>query len=173
MVDGDDEKLGGLVELLVLINNAVDLVKRRRSPVAANEALPVDAEAEDHLEPHWHNMPYLIGRVVDEESGKPVPGAQISLLVDGERVSQAGSGWTNPYTTSDAGQGFYSFLPVAVHSEESARKFNVQIVIEVDGYERHSLERTVKTKGELAARVDFRYDGFIDLGTTRLRKNGR
>ena len=35
---------------------------------------------------------------------------------------------------------------------------------------KHTLEQTVKTQGELSARLEFRNDGFINLGTTCLTK---
>ena len=163
-------KLGNLVELLFLINNAVDVVKKRRSAPSQPESEAGDGEEDDHIEPHWHNIPYLIGRVIDGEKKQPISDVQITLLVDGEKIGQAGSGWTNPYTTSGAAQGFYSFLPEPIHSEERKRKFSLRILFEGAGYESEEIERVVKTHGELAARRDFRNDGFINLGATTLTK---
>ncbi len=168
--DENDSKLGNLVELLFLINSAVDVVKKRRSSLPPGDLSKGEGEEDDHIEPHWHNIPYLIGRVVDEEGKHPVPNIRITLLVDGEKIGQAGSGWTNPYTTSGAAQGFYSFLPEPIHSEERKRKFALKIEFEGDGYEPTFIEETVRTHGELSARRDFRNDGFINLGATKLVK---
>lgn len=168
--NGDDANLGNLIELLMLINSAVDVVKKRRSTSVSEEAASSETEIDSAIEPHWHNIPFLIGRAVNCDDAKPAPGIHITLLVDGEKVSQAGSGWTNPYITSGAAQGFYSFLPAAVHSEERKREFKLKIIFEGDGYEQSFLKKTVKTRGELSARLDFRNDGFINLGTTCLKK---
>ena len=171
----DDEngaKLGNLVELLFLINSAVDVVKKRRSSSVPRDQMAGEKMEDDHIEPHWHNIPYLIGRVVDNESKRPAPDIKITLLVDGDKVGQAGSGWTNPYTTSGAAQGFYSFLPEPIHSEERKRKFALKILFEGNGYEPVTFEQAVKTHGELSARRDFRNDGFINLGATNLIKSG-
>ena len=171
----DDEngaKLGNLVELLFLINSAVDVVKKRRSSSVPRDQMAGEKMEDDHIEPHWHNIPYLIGRVVDSDGKRPVPDIKITLLVDGEKIGQAGNGWTNPYTTSGAAQGFYSFLPEPIHSEEHRRKFALKILFEGDGFEPVTIEQTVKTHGELAARRDFRNDGFINLGATSLVKPG-
>ncbi len=165
-------KLGNLVELLFLINSSVDVVKKRRSSLPLQDTVLGDGEEDDHIEPHWHNIPYLIGRVVDSEGKHPVPDIKITLLVDGEKIGQAGSGWTNPYTTSGAAQGFYSFLPEPIHSEDRKRKFALKILFEGKGYETLTVEQTVKTHGELAARRDFRNDGFINLGAADLVKSG-
>jgi competence protein ComFB len=168
--DESGAKLGNLVELLFLINSAVDVVKKRRSSSAPQDQLVGEGEEDDHIEPHWHNIPYIIGRVIDSEDKRPIPDVKITLLVDGDKVGQAGSGWTNPYTTSGAAQGFFSFLPEPIHSEEHARKFDLKLLFEGKGYEPVTLEQTAKTHGELSARRDFRNDGFINLGATRLVK---
>ncbi|MBN1685224.1 MAG: late competence development ComFB family protein, partial [Spirochaetales bacterium] len=100
ILDNDNDKnLSSLVELLFLINGAVDVVKKRRSTTASDDAPPEEVEVESRIEPNWHNIPFLIGRVVNCADGKPVPGIRITLLVNGEKVRQAGSGWTNPYIT--------------------------------------------------------------------------
>ena len=168
--DENESKLENLVELLLLINSAVDIVKKRRSSVAKDEISPEETEEEDHVEPHWHNIPYLIGRVVDGGDRKPVAGVKITLLANGSQLKQAGNGWTNPYVTSLAAHGFYSFLPAPIHSEDRMRNFDLQLLFEINGYRNCTLKRNVKTSGELAARLDFSNDGFINLGTTLLEK---
>ena len=169
--EGDEGNIDGLVEILLLVNTAVDVVKQRR-PSAGNEDESItDTEADDHIEPHWHNIPYIIGRVVDDESGQPVPDIQVTLMVDGEKIDQAGNGWRNPYTTNSATGGFFSFLPKPIHFEKLNAEFQLKIVFESGMYKAHNIERTVKTHGELAARQEFRNDGSINLGTTSLLKN--
>ena len=168
--DGSDEKLENLVELLMLINSAVDVVKKRRSSSVTDDAQSEEAAADDSMSPHWHNIPYLIGRVVDNNGGKALPGIQVTLLVDDKKVRQAGTGWTNPYVTGEPTGGFYSFLPAPIHAEEQNLTFNLKIVLEGKSYKTHTIEQTVETHGEYAARLDFRNDGFINLGTTGLHK---
>jgi hypothetical protein len=169
--EGDDGNIDGLVAILLLVNTAVDVVKDRRPSGGDETAGSSDFEAEDHIEPHWHNIPYLIGRAVDSETGQPASGTKVTLTVDGETVDQAGSGWTNPYVTNSATRGFYSFLPKPIHSEEHSIEFKLEIVFENGGCETHRLEKTVRTQGELSARLEFRNEGFINLGTTSLRKS--
>lgn len=166
--EGDDGNIEGLVELLLLVNKAVDVVSARRSPKGSEDAAPGEDEADDHVEPHWHNIPYLIGRAVDCETRKPVPDTKITLLVDGQKIEQAGSGWTNPYSTNNATRGFYSFLPKSIHSEERKKRFNLTLLFEHDGYKKTELEHQVKTHGEITVRQEFNNDGFIHLGTTCL-----
>jgi len=168
--NGNEANLGSLVELLLLINTAVDVVKKRRVSAASNDQPPEEEEIDGPIEPHWHNIPYMIGRVVDRDDGNPVPGIRITLLVNGKKVGQAGSGWTNPYTTSRAAQGYFSFLPAAIRSGERRKEYDLTIIFEGDGYKHFTLEKTVKTESEFAARLDFRNDGFINLGTTCLSK---
>jgi hypothetical protein len=43
-------------------------------------------------------------------------------------------------------------------------------MFEGEGYDSFTLEERVETRGEYSARLDFRNDGFINLGTTRLSK---
>lgn len=168
--DGNEGNLGSLVELLLLINTAVDVIKERRLSPAGNEFQPEEEAVNDLIQPRWHNIPYLIGRVVDRNDGKPVPGINISLLVNGELARQAGNGWTNPYTTSAAVLGYFSFLPAPIRDEQQKKEFDLKVVFEGEGYERFVLEDTAKTEAELSARLDFRNDGFINLGTVSLAK---
>lgn len=168
--ENESENLVDLVELLLLVNTAVDVVAGRRSPEKKASEEPADSDVDDHIEPHWHNIPYLIGRVIDSEDRKPIPGVKITLFVDGVLVDQAGSGWTNPHIISGATRGFYSFLPIAIHAEEKKKRFGLEVKFEIEGYKEQVLEHAVKTQGELSARLDFRNDGFINLGTTSLKK---
>jgi competence protein ComFB len=168
--ESENGNIQSLVELLLLVNSAVDVVKRRQTAAGNGDEAAEDAEADDHLEPHWHNIPFLIGRVVDCKSGEPVPDIRITLLVNGDKLEQAGSGWTNPCTTNAATRGFYSFLPKAIHSEEPKKKFALRIMFESDAYESQTVEQSAVTEGELSARHDFRNDGFINLGTTCLKR---
>ena len=168
--EGNNDNIGDLVELLLLVNRAIDVVKARRRPGSLSGESGTGMEADDHVEPHWHNIPYLIGRAIGGETGKSVSDIKITLFVDGEVINQAGGGWTNPCTTNDATRGFYSFLPAPIHSEERRKRFQLKILFEHSDYETCEIEQVVKTHGELAARLDFRNDGFINLGSIELKK---
>ncbi|MBT3272561.1 MAG: late competence development ComFB family protein [Spirochaetales bacterium] len=166
--EDNDGEFNDLVGLLLLVNRAIDVVKDRRHPDGSRDGGNEAVEEEDHVEPHWHNIPYVIGRVVGNDASKPIADVKITQFVDGELVNQAKGGWTNPYLTNSATKGFYSFLPAPIHSEERKRRFVMKLVFEHADFARHEVDHQVKTHGEIAARLDFRNDGLINLGTTVL-----
>ena len=123
-VEGDNgDGLAGMVEVLLLVNKAVDTITGRRKPA---EGPKTEGEEERTLLGYWHNLPYLIGRVADR--GRAVVGASVTLYVNDKPASPAAeAGWTNPYLTNAATRGFYSFLPKPTRSRSQTRRFRVRL----------------------------------------------
>ena len=164
-VEGDNgHGLAGMVEVLLLVNKAVDTIAGRRKPA---ESRPAPSEENETLLGYWHNLPYLIGRVA--EGGKAVVGASVTLYVNDKPASPATeAGWTNPYLTNAATRGFYSFLPKSSRSTARTREFRLRITVEHPDFREASLERELRTEGEFSplARIDS--DHILNLGTLDL-----
>jgi len=169
-VDGDNgDGLAGLVEVLLLVNKAVDTIAGRRKPTAGGAAA---GEEERTLLGYWHNLPYLIGRVADR--GRAVVGASVTLYLNGKpALPAAEAGWTNPYLTNAATRGFYSFLPKSTRSRSRTRRFRLRLTFQHPDFLEASLERTVQTEGEFSALGRIDSDRILNLGTVSLHPRRR
>jgi competence protein ComFB len=156
--------LAGMVEVLLLVNKAVDTIAGRRKP---SDGRPATGEEEQALLGYWHNLPYLIGRVA--ERGNAVVGASVTLYVNGKLASPATeAGWINPYVTNAATRGFYSFLPKSCRSRERTRHFRLRLAVAHPDFREASLERTLQTEGEFSPLDRIDSDHILSLGTLNL-----
>jgi hypothetical protein len=162
------EGLVNLVEVLLLVNRAIDVVQHRRHSQAAAGAEKRGEEQLPDLTLYWHNLPYLIGRVVDRQTGRPVLGATVTLSINHKLAGQAEAGWPNPYLTNAGTRGFFSFLPRADRAKSRTRRFTLQLTVEHPGYEPFSLERVLQTRGEYGPIQGILDDRILNLETLAL-----
>jgi competence protein ComFB len=169
-VDGDSEDgLASLVEVLILVNKAIDIIKSRRKPSeAAAEIRSMGEEDLPDVRKYWHNLPYLIGRVLDKNTKKPVLDASILVSINGKLAEPAEQGWLNPYRTNAGTKGFYSFLPKPTRSRSKSKNFVLELAIEHPHYEAVTVEQTIDTAGELTTYQFIRSDQIRNLGDTYL-----
>jgi hypothetical protein len=171
-VDGSNgDGMTGLVEVLLLVHKAIETIQHRRRSAGGSgaDALADEEEVLDALG-YWHNLPYLIGRVVDRESGAPLEGVSITIQVDGRPAVPAEGSWQNPYRTSLATRGFYSFLPKPERSRSRSRSFDLRILFEHPDFEPEAVERTLQTDGEYTRPQVVLSDKILNLETTGLRR---
>jgi len=145
----DEEKLTELIELVALINRGVKVVsERRKAPrtEARRRAPHLKAPDPGSLE-YTHNFPQFFGRVIDKKSGKPVPGACVTLYVNGVKAESAEPGWINPYCTKELTLGMFSFWPAALTAAEEEKSWKVRFQVEHPDYEPFSLEKDIHTTG--------------------------
>jgi hypothetical protein len=169
-VDTDSEDgLAGLVEVLILVHKAVDIVKsRRKTGEPAAETQPMREEDLPDVRKYWHNLPYLIGRVLDKNTKKPVLDASVRVSINGNLAEPAERGWLNPYRTNAGTKGFYSFLPKPIRSRSKNKKFSLELTIEHRTYGPVNLEQAIDTAGELTTYQFIRSDQILNLGNTYL-----
>jgi len=169
-VDSDNEDgLASLVEVLILVNKAIDIVKSRRKiekPVIEAEH-PPEEELPD-VRKYWHNLPYLIGRVLDKNTKKPVLDARVRVTIDGRLARPAERGWLNPYRTNAGTKGFYSFLPKPIQSRSKSKTFTLGLSIEHRDYESMKVEHKIETAGELTTYQFIRSDQILNLDDSYL-----
>ena len=169
-VDSDnDDGLAGLVEVLILVNKAIDIVKSRRKGSRPGKTAGPNREEElPDVHRYWHNLPYLIGRILDRKSGRPVLEASVRVTIDGRLAEPAEPGWLNPYCTNAGTRGFYSFLPKPMRSRSKSKNFTLGLRIEHRDYQPVSLERRIDTVGELTTYQFIRSDQILNLEDTYL-----
>lgn len=84
------------------------------------------------------NFPTFTGTILDGSTFEPISGAKILLKLDGNIVDMVDMTWANPTQTFQSTKGAFTFwaspLP-AVKAGES-RKFEFEIEIEAEGYEK-------------------------------------
>jgi len=171
-VDGTNgDGMAGLVEVLLLVHKAIETIQHRRKSAGGPgaETPPEEEELPDALG-YWHNLPYMIGRVVDRETGEPIEGVAISIHLDGRPAVPAEGSWKNPYRTSPATRGFYSFLPRPERSRSRSRSFSLRILFEHPDYETTAEERALRTEGEYTRPQVVLSEKIVNLETTGLRR---
>jgi len=169
-VEADSEDgIAGLVEVLILVHKAIDIVKSRRKPSEPSvEAQPRQEEDLPDVRKYWHNLPYLIGRVLDKNTKKPVLDASVRVSINGKLAEPAERGWFNPYRTNAGTKGFYSFLPKPIRSRSKNKKSGLELTIEHPHYEAMTVNQTIDTAGELTTYQFIRSDQILNLGNTYL-----
>ncbi len=164
-----DDGLAGLVEVLILVNRAIDIVKSRRKPERQPEAAAGEQDEIPDVRKYWHNLPYLIGRILDQSTGKPVLNASVHIYINNHVAEPAEKGWLNPYRTNAATRGFFSFLPRPVRSRSKLKRFSLKLSIEHAEFQPLVLEKTIETPGELTTPQFIRSDQILNLDNAYLR----
>lgn len=174
LVDSDNEDgLAGLVEVLILVNKAIDIVKSRRKAekTAKHRELLPEEEIPD-VRKYWHNLPYLIGRVLDRKTKEPVLDAHVRITINGKLAEPAERGWLNPYRTNAGTKGFFSFLPKPIRSRSKNKAFILELSIEHQDYKPLKLNQRIETVGELTTYQFIRSDRILNLKDSHLARAG-
>jgi hypothetical protein len=167
----EGERLLNVIELITLVNRAVDVVVRRRrdnGPARpAHRSEPAD-DADLHLT-YFYNMPHIFGRIVDAGDRTPVIAAEATLWIN-ERVSvPAEPGWRNPYTTNEQTKGYFSFWPQVEMGETEAIRVEMRIAFEHGRYAPFTFRKTLKVPGDFFVHDYIRGDKLLDIGTLSLQ----
>ena len=168
----EGEKLINVIELIALINHAVEVVARRRRDNVPSRAarLPLSSSAEDaplHLT-YFYNMPHIFGRVVDAGDGKPIISAQATLWVNNTISVPAEPGWRNPYMTNEQTRGYFSFWPQVELGESESLRVDMRIGFAHDGHKPFLYKKSVKVAGDFFVHDYIRGDKLLDIGTLSL-----
>ena len=146
----DDESRNGfrnLVGILMLVNEAIDVItKRRKSPANGNGKHRAHREESTSIE-YWHNIPCIVGRVADSQTGIFLPEVNISFSIDGSEAEPADEGWPNPYVTSEITNGFFSFLPRPVKNRALKASHVLSITFKHPKYRELVIERKIECDG--------------------------
>ncbi len=170
----DGERLLNVIELITLVNRAVEVVARRRRDTRSGAAAPPAAgpaseETPLHLT-YFYNMPHIFGRVVDAGDGKPVISAEATLWIN-DRVSvPAESGWRNPYMTNEQTRGYFSFWPQVEMGDAESLRVEMRIGFAHGGHRPLSFKKTLKIAGEFFVHDYIRGDKLLDIGTLTLER---
>ena len=152
--ESTDRSLANVIELMMLVNRGVDLVKTRRprrsSTVGASDwsSREGGSSADDRLLHLVHNFPQFIGRVVDSRTGEPVYDAVVTMTIGGAPMPPAHSGWENPYVTRATTRGHFSFWPKAVTNRHPRLTTHLEFTVERSGFGSFSLPFAVETAGD-------------------------
>jgi hypothetical protein len=165
------EKLLNIIELITLVNRAVDVVARRRreGTPSRRAARATSADGGDGPLTYFYNMPHIFGRIVDAGDGKPVFAAEATLWIN-ERVSvPAEPGWRNPYTTNEQTKGYFSFWPRVEMGGTEAMRVDMRIAFAHGRYAPFTLRKSLKVPGDFFVHDYIRGDKLLDLGTLALQ----
>jgi hypothetical protein len=167
----DGERLINVIELITLVNRAIDVVARRRraaAPAQARKPEPDADEASLNLT-YFYNMPHIFGRIIDGQDGRPVISAEATLWINDSLSMPAESGWHNPYQTNEQTKGYFSFWPQVEMGDAESFRMEMRIGFARDGYQPYVLKKTVKVPGEFFVHDYIRGDKLLDLGTLALQ----
>jgi hypothetical protein len=168
----EGERLLNVIELITLVNRAIEVVARRRrdnSPARAQR--PAAASAEDaslHLT-YFYNMPHIFGRIIDGGDGRPVISAEATLWINDSLSVPAEAGWHNPYRTNEQTKGYFSFWPQVEMGDAENYRAEMRIGFSRDGYKPFTFKKTMKVPGEFFVHDYIRGDKLLDIGTLSLQ----
>lgn len=168
----EGEKLLNIIELITLVNHAVDVVGRRRH-AGLPEKKPSRSPSADDTDlrlTYFYNMPHIFGRIVDSGDGKPVIAAEATLWINERMSVQAEPGWRNPYTTNEQTKGYFSFWPRVEMGESEALRVEMRIAFSHGGYAPFTFRKSVKVPGDFFVHDYIRGDKLLDIGTLQLQR---
>ncbi len=162
LLEEDDQKsFVNLVELSLIVNTAIETVKKRRN--GHNETKKHKEKTVEPAPEYIHNFPHILGRVFDAAMDTPLTNAEVTLKLNGKPAETVGPGWPNPYITSKATKGYFSFWPK--HRTDKAQNLQHEAVVKVlcDGYKPYRIERVIETNGGFELQEVIRNESIINL----------
>jgi competence protein ComFB len=168
----DGARLLTVIELITLVNKAVEVVaRRRRETVTARPRRPIGPgpleDAPLHLT-YFYNMPHIFGRVVDGGDRTPIIAAEATLWINEKLSVPADAGWRNPYLTNEQTKGYFSFWPQAEMGETDSLRLELRIGFAHDRYKPLTFKKTMKVPGEFFVHDYIRGEKLMDIGTLLL-----
>lgn len=168
----DGEKLINVIELITLVNRAVEVVAKRRRDIEPTRAGRAARSASQEDGPsrltYFYNMPHIFGRVVDAGDGKPIISAEATLWVNDKVSIPAEPGWRNPYMTNEQTRGYFSFWPQVEMGESVSFRAEMRIGFSHGHYRPFTVKKTMKVPGEFFVHDYIRGDKLLDIGTLTL-----
>jgi hypothetical protein len=168
----DGERLFTIIELITLVNRAIEVVaKRRRDHAPRRAARAAPAETLEDVPLHltyFYNMPHIFGRIVDARDGRPVIAAEATLWINDSVSVPAEPGWRNPYLTNEQTRGYFSFWPQAEMGESDCLRVEMRIGLDHREYRPFIFKKSVKVPGEFFVHDYIRGDKLLDIGTLAL-----
>jgi hypothetical protein len=171
--DSGGEKLVDVIEIIALINHAVEVVTRRRRNHAPVRKPAVKSAAEEEAEINlkfFYNLPHIFGRVVDARDGSPIIFADATLYINEKFSTPAEAGWRNPYQTNQQTKGYFSFWPQPEMGSETSYRASISIGFSHTDYRPYTFKKSLKVPGEFFVQDYIRADKLLDLGTLTLER---
>jgi competence protein ComFB len=170
----EGEKLINVIELITLVNRAIEVVARRRRDHVPDQAARPQSGEEEADTPlqltYFYNMPHIFGRVVDAGDGKPVIAAEATLWINDRISVPAEPGWRNPYQTNEQTRGYFSFWPQVEMGEAESMRVEMRIGFAHDGYKPFTFRKSMKVAGEFFVQDYIRGDKLLDIGSLPLER---
>jgi competence protein ComFB len=172
--DPKDEKLVDVIELIAVINHAVEVVsKRRRNHAPKKKAAAARTGKGD--EPgaqltYFYNLPHIFGRIVDDRDGSPVISADAVLRINDRISAPAEAGWQNPYRTNEQTKGYFSFWPEPETGADASYHASISICFSHESFKPYMFKKSLKIPGEFFVHDYIRGDKLLDLGTLTLQR---
>lgn len=169
----EDKNTKGLIEVMVIINMAIEYLKSRRKSDRNNiENKEIKKEpAEPVYNKYIYNFPQFIGRVIDKANNKPIIDACITLYIDGNKAKSIEANWPNPYHTVNETNGFYSFWPKSLFDSSDSKKYKVELKITHKNYLPSNILQTLKVQGTYQKKELIEGDKILKIPICHLIKN--
>jgi competence protein ComFB len=167
--DPSDERrdVATMVQLLVLVNRGIEMVENRRRPSADNGQNLLDPRGE--VLPVL-NFPQIVGKVIDAVDRRAVANATVTLYLDGAVAEPAEPGWPNPFKTSLATRGYYSFWPRHRRGDESEANQLGRIVVEHPDYQPAEQTIAIASAPDYSVQDTINHDSVLRLEPMELTR---
>lgn len=160
--------LANIIELMLLVNRGIEIVRSRRPPPESIDPGPSDAAGPEEPNEFVHNYPQFIGRVVDDATDEPIYGAVVTIHLDGDEVPPAEPGWSNPYRTHPQTKAFFSFWPHPAKGEHEVAICQILFTAEHPDYESFARAESITTRGAFERATAIYGEEVVNIGTLRL-----
>jgi len=88
---------------------------------------------------YYYNFPQIVGRVIDSDNLEPICDAKVTLHNGdtNDKIAMFNVNWQNPALINDQMDGFFSFWPVSIPTDDKNKKtaFVMFVTLEKEGYE--------------------------------------
>lgn len=161
------DSLVNAINLMVLVNKALDVITSRRRSPRTNGKKPVGEPRPLEIG-LIHNFPQIVGKILDAETGEPIDGARVTLMVAGKKVAPAEPGWSNPSRTNDKTDGLYSFWPEPARDQREEVVWDIEVFAEHDSYHSVSMSGEVETIGTFEVNRVIQSESIVYLEPIRM-----
>jgi len=161
------EKLQRDADLVSMIHLGIEKVFRAKRPHFEHKDTKKKNQSKKGA---YYNLPTITGRINESNTFEPARDVTVSLFYKDKLVVMLNPNWQNPQIVSPKTNGMFNFWPVPLSAGSPGKKknFDMELVIEKEGFETLKHHFTVKIESENEYIDYFRFDRKVVINELHL-----